>query len=194
MILGQLSMGARQTKNAPLLIYMWSQENGFPHVWVIYFRLCVIYVQAGWFVWCAKRASAVYWHLWYWVSTINWIGRKGHLQFIGFLGHYFTPDLDPPKSDFLTILFILVVFPMKFPLKPKKATTMERKGPRVKTKIDLKSMSKLNQLGSMHNLEFQRYLTKNPPSDIHKHRKQSSILFEQNLQHCQSRGTTEFIS
>ena len=93
MILGQLSMGVRQTKNAPLLIYMWSQENGFPHVWVIYFRLCVIYVQAGWFVWCAKRASAVYWHLWYWVSTINWIGRKGHLQFIGFLGHYFTPDL-----------------------------------------------------------------------------------------------------
>ena len=91
MILGQLSMGARQTKNAPLLIYMWSQGNGFPHVWVIYFRLCVIYVQAGCFVWCAKRASAVYWHLWYWVSTINWIGRKGHLQFIGFLGHYFTP-------------------------------------------------------------------------------------------------------
>ena len=92
MILGQLSMGARQTKNAPLLIYMWGQENEFPHVWVIYFRLCVIYVQAGCFVWCAKRASAVYWHLWYWVSTINWIGRKGHLQFIGFLGHYFTPD------------------------------------------------------------------------------------------------------
>ena len=26
-----------------------------------------------------------------WVSTINWIGQKGHLQFIGFLGHYFTP-------------------------------------------------------------------------------------------------------
>ena len=98
MILGQLSMGARQTKNAPLLIYMWSQENGFPHVWVIYFRLCVIYVQAGWFVWCAKRASAVYWHLWYWVSTINWIGRKGHLQFIGFLGHYFTPGQRQHKT------------------------------------------------------------------------------------------------
>ena len=40
-----------------------------------------------------KRAFAVYWHLWYWVSTINWIGRKGHLQFIDFLGHYFTPAI-----------------------------------------------------------------------------------------------------
>ena len=40
---------------------------------------------------CPKRASAVCWRLWFWVSTIKWIGRKGHLQFIGFLGHYFTP-------------------------------------------------------------------------------------------------------
>ena len=30
-------------------------------------------------------------HLWYWVSTINWIGQKGPMQFIGSLGHYFTP-------------------------------------------------------------------------------------------------------
>ena len=36
-----------------LLIYMWSQENGFPHARVIYFRLCAIYAQAGCFVWCA---------------------------------------------------------------------------------------------------------------------------------------------
>ena len=35
------------------LIYMWSQENGFPHARVIYFRLCAIYAQAGCFVWCA---------------------------------------------------------------------------------------------------------------------------------------------
>ena len=32
---------------------MWSQENGFPHARVIYFRLCAIYAQAGCFVWCA---------------------------------------------------------------------------------------------------------------------------------------------
>ena len=30
-------------------------------------------------------------HLWYWVSTINWIGQKGHLQFIGSGRHYFAP-------------------------------------------------------------------------------------------------------
>ena len=35
--------------------------------------------------------TTVYWHLWYWVPTINWIGQKGPLQFIGSLGHYFTP-------------------------------------------------------------------------------------------------------
>ena len=28
--------------------------------------------------------------LWYWVPTINWIGQKGRLQFIGSLRHYFT--------------------------------------------------------------------------------------------------------
>jgi len=33
--------------------------------------------------------------LWYWVPTINWIGQKGRLQFIGSLGHYFTPGLRP---------------------------------------------------------------------------------------------------
>ena len=33
--------------------------------------------------------------LWYWVPTINWIGQKGRLQFIGSLGHYFTPALEP---------------------------------------------------------------------------------------------------
>ena len=35
--------------------------------------------------------ATVYWHLWNWVPTINWIGQKGCLQFIGSLGHYFTP-------------------------------------------------------------------------------------------------------
>ena len=28
---------------------------------------------------------------WYWAFTINWIGQKGPMQFIGSLGHYFTP-------------------------------------------------------------------------------------------------------
>ena len=36
--------------------------------------------------------ATVYWHLWNWVPTINWIGQKGCLQFIGSLGHYFTPE------------------------------------------------------------------------------------------------------
>ena len=39
-----------------------------------------------------------------------------------------------------------------------------RKGPRAKTKIVLKSVSKVDQLGSMHNLKFQTFLNKNPPS------------------------------
>ena len=40
-----------------------------------------------------------------------------------------------------------------------------RKGPRAKTKIVLKSVSKVDQLGSMHNLKFQTFLNKNPPYD-----------------------------
>ena len=48
----------------------------------------------------------------------------------------------------------LVIFPLKFPLKPKKTITIGRKGPRAKTKIVLKSVSKVDQLGSMHNLKF----------------------------------------
>ena len=30
-------------------------------------------------------------HLWYWASTINWIGQNGPLQFFDSWGHYFTP-------------------------------------------------------------------------------------------------------
>ena len=65
---------------------------------------------------------------------------------------------------FLAILLIFVIFPLKFPLKSKKTTTMGRKGPRAKTKIVLKSVSKVDQLGSMHNLKFQTFLNKNPPN------------------------------
>ena len=49
-----------------LLIYMWSQENEFPHARVIYFRLCAIYAQAGCFVWCA----------WLLVSKVNLNWKK----------------------------------------------------------------------------------------------------------------------
>ena len=43
---------------------------------------------------------------------------------------------------------------------------MGRKGPRAKTKIVLKSVSKVDQLGSMPNLKFQTFLNKNPPSGL----------------------------
>ena len=38
------------------------------------------------------------------------------------------------------------------------------KGPRAKAKIVLKSVSKVDQLGSMHNFKFQTFLNKNPPN------------------------------
>ena len=41
-------------------------------------------------------------HLWYWASTINWIGQNGPLQFIDSWGHYFTPGrsmLPTPTSS-----------------------------------------------------------------------------------------------
>ena len=41
---------------------------------------------------------------------------------------------------------------------------MGRKGPRAKTKIVLKSVNKVDQLGSMHNLKFQTFPNKNHPS------------------------------
>ena len=41
---------------------------------------------------------------------------------------------------------------------------MGRKGPRAKTKIVLKSVSKVEQLGSMPNLKFRTFLNKNHPT------------------------------
>ena len=41
---------------------------------------------------------------------------------------------------------------------------MGRKGPRAKTKIVLKSVCKLDQLGSMNNLNFKTFLNKNLPT------------------------------
>ena len=49
-------------------------------------------------------------------------------------------------------------FPIEIPIKAEKTTTMGRKGPRAKTKIVLKSVSKVDQLGSMHSLKFQTFL------------------------------------
>ena len=53
--------------------------------------------------------------------------------------------------------------PIEIPIEAKKTTTMGREGPRAKTKIVLKSASKVDQLGSMHNLRFRTFLNKNPP-------------------------------
>jgi len=54
----------------------------------------------------------------------------------------------------LAILFILVIFPLKFPLKPKKSTDMGRKGRRAKTKTVLKTLRQVAKLGSMQNNDF----------------------------------------
>ena len=43
---------------------------------------------------------------------------------------------------------------------------MGRKGPRAKTKIVVKSMSKMQQLGSMPILNFQTFLNKNHPTKV----------------------------
>ena len=49
----------------------------------------------------------------------------------------------------MAILFILVIFPLKFPLKPKKITTNVRKCPTAKTKTVLESVNKMEQLVGM---------------------------------------------
>ena len=46
------------------------------------------------------------------------------------------------------------------------AHDMGRKGPRAKTKIVVKSMSKMQQLGSMPILNFQTFLNKNHPTKV----------------------------
>ena len=54
----------------------------------------------------------------------------------------------------MAILFILVIFPLKFPLKPKKSTDMGRKGRRAKTKTVLKPVNQVAKLGNMHKKDF----------------------------------------
>ena len=55
---------------------------------------------------------------------------------------------------FLAIFLILVIFPLKFPLKPEKSTHMGRKGRRAKTKTVLKPVNEGAKLGSMQNKDF----------------------------------------
>ena len=57
-------------------------------------------------------------------------------------------------------------FHIEIPIEAEKTTTMGRKGPRAKTKIVLKSVSKIHKLGCRHDLKLQTFLNKNPPSSI----------------------------
>ena len=71
---------------------------------------------------------------------------KPHLDTLGTI-------LDPGKVIFGHFIDF-GHFPIEIPIEAEKTTTMGRKGPRAKTKIVLKSVSKVDQLGSMHNLKF----------------------------------------
>ena len=52
------------------------------------------------------------------------------------------------------ILLILVIFPLKFPLKPKNFTANGRKCPTAKTKTVLESVNKMEQLVGMSKAKF----------------------------------------
>ena len=60
------------------------------------------------------------------------------------------PKYGTPENLFLAILLILVIFPLKFPLKPKNFTANGRKCPTAKTKTVLKSVNKTEQLVGMY--------------------------------------------
>ena len=66
----------------------------------------------------------------------------------------------PPKKaqngSFLAILLILVIFPLKFPLKPK--TANGKKCPTAKTKTVLESVNKMEQLVGMSTANFRNSL------------------------------------
>ena len=57
-------------------------------------------------------------------------------------------------------------FPIESPIEVEKITFMGRRGPRAKTKIVLKSVGKVEQLGSIPNLKCQTSLNKNHPTQI----------------------------
>ena len=54
----------------------------------------------------------------------------------------------------MAILLILVIFPLKFPLKPKYSTVNGRKCPTAKTKTVLDSVNKMEQLVGMSKAKF----------------------------------------
>ena len=54
----------------------------------------------------------------------------------------------------MAILFILVIFPLKFPLKPKIFTANGRKCPTAKAKTVLESVNKMEQLVGMCKAKF----------------------------------------
>ena len=62
-----------------------------------------------------------------------------------------------PEKWFLAILLILVIFPLKFPLKPKIFITMGRSWAREKTKCVLRPVKQWEQLGNMHNWSFRNF-------------------------------------
>ena len=64
----------------------------------------------------------------------------------------------------MAILLILVVFPLKFPLKPKNFTANGRKCPTAKTKTVLESVNKMEQLVGMSKAKFGNSLNENHPT------------------------------
>ena len=67
---------------------------------------------------------------------------------------HFGNHFGPRKSDFWPFYFFLVIFPFKFPLKPKKSTHIGRKGRRLKTKTLLKPVNQVAKLARMQNNDF----------------------------------------
>ena len=63
-----------------------------------------------------------------------------------------------PEKRFLAILLILVIFPLKFALKPKIFTANGRKCPTAKTKTVLESVNKMEQLVGMSKSKFRNSL------------------------------------
>ena len=61
---------------------------------------------------------------------------------------HFRNHFGPRKSDFWPFLFILVIFPLKFPLKPKKITNMGRSWATEKTKCVWNQWSSGNNMGT----------------------------------------------
>ena len=55
--------------------------------------------------------NAVYWRPRYWADALNWNDQIGHMQFIGSVGHYFTPGLLNPNRGKVTFVAFISFFP-----------------------------------------------------------------------------------